>query len=245
LHFARLDASARIKGQSIFENLTIPLCHQLISLSDNLAELAFQGITHFKLKVGSFPDLEISTMQTWIQEISGLHFRLDFNEKLSREAFLKYWDNIPIKVKERIDFVEDPYPYDSDAWAKDQSTLKVSFAADRKSILALKCPESAHFCVYKPAVESPPKSFNQTCKLVITSYLDHPFGQMCAAYEAARLKSLFPQQVSLCGLLTHRCYQEDPFIGSVQSSGGQLMPSEGTGFGFNALLKGIVWQDLT
>ncbi len=244
LHFARLDAYARNEGYSLFKGMTIPLCHQLISLSDNLPELSSQGLTHFKLKVGSFPDVEISTIELWVQNISGLHFRLDFNEKLSRKKFQEYWEKIPSEVRECIDLVEDPYPYDSEAWAQDQLALKVSFAADRKSLLALQSPESAHFCVYKPAVESPPKSFHHTTKLIITSYLDHPFGQMCAAYEAARLRKLYPQQVSLCGLLTHNCYQGDPFVSSIQSRGGQLMPPEGPGFGFNTLLKEIPWQNL-
>ncbi|MBA3602995.1 MAG: hypothetical protein H0W50_05005 [Parachlamydiaceae bacterium] len=244
LHFANLDANARKERHSLFKGMTIPLCHQLISLSDNLPELSSQGLTHFKLKVGSFPDVEISTMQLWVQNISGLHFRLDFNEKLSRKIFHEYWEKIPYEVRECIDLVEDPYPYDSDAWTQDQLALQVSFAADRKCLLALQSPDSAHYCVYKPAVESSPKSFEHTTKLIITSYLDHPFGQMCAAYEAARLSNLYPQQVSLCGLLTHKCFQEDPFISSIHSRGGQLMPQEGTGFGFNTLLKDIPWKKL-
>lgn len=235
LEFARLDAEARRDQRSLFEGMTIPPSHQLVDLSANIQELSSQGISHFKLKTGTCPEKEISAMESW----DGVHLRLDFNEKLSRQAFLEYWGKIPLKTKQQIDFVEAPYPYDADAWSKDQEMLGVAFAADRSALKAF-----AHYHVHKPAVEKTPELPDKNVQLVVTSYLDHPLGQMCAAYTAGKLKALYPDQVSYCGLLTHKCYQDDPFIRSVYSVGPQLFPSQGTGFGFDELLKELPWQSL-
>lgn len=242
MHFARLDAKARRDQRSLFEGITIPPSHQLVDLSADLKELSNQGITHFKLKAGTFPEKEILAMESWVDP--GIHLRLDFNERLPRQAFLEYWVKIPLTVRQRIDFVEDPYPYDPDEWCTDQNTLGVAFAADHCASRALSFPESAHYHVHKPAVEKTPQIVDKKTQIVVTSYLDHPLGQMCAAYTAGRLKARYPHQIMHCGILSHKCYQEDPFIKAVHSVGPQLIPTQGTGFGFDALLKEIQWQSL-
>lgn len=244
LYYAHLDAEARNCGQSLFKNIQIPLSHQMVHLSVNLNELYTQEITHFKVKVGNLPEQEIATMKSWIDITPEITLRLDFNQKLTRRAFLQYWLEIPMEVKMRIDFVEDPYPFDADAWAHDQKLLMVSFAADHCFQQALDCPQSADYCIYKPALKAYPILTGDQIGLVVTSYLDHPLGQMCAAYTAAQLKTQYPDQIGYCGLLTHKCYEENLFISSVKSIGPQLLPPEGTGFGFDNLLKDLQWQRL-
>lgn len=243
LKFARIDAKARRDQRSVFEGFTIPPSHQLVSLNDSLQRFVAEGITHFKLKVGTDSQNEISVLSSWVDRFPNIKFRLDFNERFNRKLFLGYWDSIPLATRQSIDFVEDPYPFNPKEWSEDQSTLQTNFAADRSAKNALQYPESAQVIIHKPAVEEPPKWIHENTKLVITTYLDHPFGQMCAAYAAAKLKVHFPKQVDFCGLLSHKCYQENPFIEAVNSNGPHLLPSVGTGFGFNSLLEGLVWQN--
>lgn len=244
LKMARFDAEARHRGCSLFEGLTIPLSHRLLTLKDELKDYLTEGFTHFKLKVGKSPEVEISKMRSWLEEDSRVHLRLDFNERLTRNQFLRYWDQIPAALRSRIDFVEDPYPFAPQEWSMDQTALTLPFAADHRATEALHHPESAPVIIHKPAVETTPELTDESIKLVITSYLDHPLGVMGAAYMAAKLKARYPLQVGYCGLLTHHCYQSDPFIDAVSSHGPQLFPPAGTGFGFNTLLREIKWQNL-
>ncbi|MBA2727617.1 MAG: hypothetical protein H0U49_05530 [Parachlamydiaceae bacterium] len=244
LLFARIDAQARQHKRSLFEGLEIPPSHQLVSLSDDIAPFTADEITFFKIKSGNQPEEEIKTLSSWISDHPQIKLRLDFNEKLSRNEFLYYWKSVPESVKQCIDFIEDPYKYEPDYYTEDQEQLDISFAVDKSSEKALEFPQSAEVIVHKPAVDLPPKFSSSNTKLVVTTYLDHPFGQMCAAYAAATLKAQYPSQIHCCGLLSHKCYQGDSFIQSVQSSGPNLIPSKGTGFGFDELLKEVPWQSL-
>jgi len=244
LQFARIDAHARRHKRSLFEGLTIPPSHQLVSLADDLTSFTAEEITFFKMKSGSSPEDEIKTFVSWTAAHPHIKLRLDFNEKLTRNEFLYYWKSIPLSVKQCIDFIEDPYEYDPESYTEDQKRLDIHFAADKAAEKALRFPKSADVIVHKPAVDQCPTLPDSSTKLVVTTYLDHPFGQMCAAYTAAKLKDRYPKQIDLCGLLTHKCYQNNSFIGSVQSRGPHLIPSKGTGFGFDELLKDISWQSL-
>jgi O-succinylbenzoate synthase len=244
LRFARLDAEARKAQRSLFEGLEIPSSHRLIALSDNLEAPILQGINFFKLKVGSAPEKELAAMTLWVEKYPQIKLRLDFNEKLSRHEFLKFWDKMPSSIRNSIDYIEDPYPYDPIRWSDDQKQLCILLAADHAAKQALNYPSSAQFIVHKPAVEMPPLHLDKKTKLVITSYLDHPVGQMYAAYSAAILKLQHPLQVGYCGLLTHLCYQQNPFIDVVESTGSNLTAPKGTGIGFDSLLEKIKWQSL-
>lgn len=249
LQFAKLDAMARKEGKSLFEHLEIPLSHQLIPLGGNLASYIRRGIHTFKVKAGSDPQVEIKTLSGWVDSHPNIRLRLDFNEKLNREAFMAYWSMMPEHLIRVIDFFEDPYTFDPYHWKEDQEKRNVSFAADHNSSEALKHQGSAHVIIHKPAVDpwlitGEQGQLPKGIRVVVTSYLDHPFGQMCAAYVAALLKKQYPDQVGICGLLSHDCYQKNNFIEAINQEGARLLPPEGTGIGFDEYLKGIPWQSL-
>lgn len=243
-HFARLDAEARKAGLSVFEGLAIPPSHQLLALEDDIAMFIAQGLTHFKLKCGKFPENELSSMLAWMNFHPNMHLRLDFNERLRREAFLKYWQSLPLNLRDAIDFIEDPYPYDTNQWTHDQQRLGVSFAADAQAMHAQHFPDSARVIILKPAVNGLPQNIAAETQIVVTTYLDHPLGQMCAAFVAAKLKMRYPAQVGVCGLLSHKYYHADAFIAAVHAQGPLLSPPGGTGFGFDASLKALPWHTL-
>jgi O-succinylbenzoate synthase len=242
--FARIDAKARRDQRSVFEGMEIPLSHQLISIDQSLDRCIQEGITYFKIKAGADPERELAILQEWIETHPQIKLRLDFNERFSRAEFMDYWRALSTPIRKCIDYAEDPYRYNETQWEEDQKHLGANFAADHRSGAAIRHPLSARYIIHKPAVEEPIHLTAKQIRIVVTTYMDHPFGQMCAAYAAAKLKLMHPKQIDYCGLLTHKCYEETPFTAAIHTKGPQLLPTSGTGFGFNALLQELPWQNL-
>ena len=76
--------------------------------------------------------------------------------------------------------------------------------------------------------------------------MDHPLGQMFAAYEAAEMQKRFPNLVIEGGLVTHHLFDDsDPFVSALGPLIPQLQPVAGTGLGFDDLLNDLPWIPLT
>lgn len=156
-----------------------------------------------------------------------VRLRIDFNGKLAPDEFLRIAATLP---KERIDFIEDPVVYDAATWRALREATGLRLALDRFS-------GEADVLVHKPALSAKFPSFDG--EIVVTSYMDHPFGQFCAAYVAAT------HRVSArCGLMTHVLYEPDPFIDRIERDGARLLPPRGTGIGFDDLLENLPWTTL-
>lgn len=244
LAFSREDAEARSLGKSLFDGLKVPKSYQLLSLEDSIDEYLKEEIFHFKLKAGKEPKKEILLLEKWSQMHPNIRFRLDFNEILSRQQFLEYWKSLSSKARSIIEYLEDPYPYNRVEWMEDQIHLEIPFAVDAQAEIASTHPESAQYSVYKPAKDHPRMLMKNSADIVVTSYLDHPLGQLCAAYTAAKLMEKHPTKIGLCGLLTHRCYEEDEFIQELNVVNGHLQPPGGTGLGYNRLLESLPWKSV-
>ncbi|RYD25544.1 MAG: hypothetical protein EOP86_27180, partial [Verrucomicrobiaceae bacterium] len=99
--------------------------------------------------------------------------------------------------------------------------------------------------VLKPAVEAVSdrnrdRNLGPGVPVVFTSAMDHPVGQLFAAYEAARFGG--PQLEA--GLLTHRLFEADAFTEMLGSTGPVLRLPGGTGLGFDHLLESLPWLPL-
>ena len=93
LEFASIDAAARRDGRSLFDGLTIPPSHW----PGPDPPAAFDTV---KLKsIDVIPDR--------------VRLRIDFNATLTAEEFVRIAATLP---RERIDFIEDPCPYDAAVW---------------------------------------------------------------------------------------------------------------------------------
>jgi len=73
----------------------------------------------------------------------------------------------------------------------------------------------------------------------VTSYMDHPVGQLFAAYVAAKHATS-----SRCGLVTHVLYEKNAFIEQLGIDGMRLVPPAGRGIGFDDLLERLPWKKL-
>jgi O-succinylbenzoate synthase len=206
LCFAAIDAAARREGRSVFDGLTIPPSHWPGADPP-------PGFDTVKLKsIDRIPD--------------EVRLRIDFNATLTPDEFVHIAATLP---RDRIDFIEDPCPYDAATWRALRDRTGLRLALDRGN-----GDEDVDVLVVKPAVQKIPPS---RAEIVVTSYMDHPLGQLCAAYAAASAGI-----TTTCGLVTHVLYESDPFIERMQLDGARVIPPDGTGLGFDDLLEALPWR---
>lgn len=234
IHFAKADAFARSKKQNLLESRKIPMSHYLISKldRDSLNEInsaSGDGFTHFKIKLGNDIAKEEELLREIVKNFPKLKLRLDFNNKLTNEQFISFLDHWT-SLHQMIDFVEDPFPFNYATWRQVQETFKVALAADEHYKAAYGHPEAAKVLIMKPAIHTL-KPIDMGQRLVVTSYLDHPLGQMSAAYMAS-----FACEEP-CGLLSQHTYQSNPYAEMIEHKGPWLKGVKGHGFGFDELLK--------
>ncbi|HET7710551.1 MAG TPA: enolase C-terminal domain-like protein, partial [Thermoanaerobaculia bacterium] len=106
LRHAEADGSARARGVSLFEGQEIPRSHWPLS-----AGSIPDGFEYVKVKAGPTSD------PGELKGLTGHRIRVDFNGTLTEEQFLRWAGALTSAVREAIDFVEDPCPYDdADAW---------------------------------------------------------------------------------------------------------------------------------
>jgi o-succinylbenzoate synthase len=207
LAFASLDARARVAGHSLFDGLTIPRSHWP---GDDPP-----------------PDFDTVKLKSIDRIPSDVWLRVDFNAQLTPEQFIYMAEALP---RDRVDFVEDPCPYDGATWTARRETTRLRLALDR-----FVADEGVDVLVVKPAVQEMPSASKE---IVITSYMDHPVGQFFAAYVAAQ------HGRGTHGLFTHVLYEPDAFIEAIRADGARLLPPEGTGIGFDHLLEDLPWKRL-
>jgi len=163
-----------------------------------------------------------------------LKLRIDFNECLDSRAFREFIGLLGERSKQ-LDFVEDPVPYDGAIWKVMSEETGVELAVDRASESAR---EGYAIRVAKPAWE--PRLEVQRSRVVFTSAMDHPLGQLFAAAEAAN----YAGEVDECGLLTHWLFDPDEFLEALEVRDRRLVPPAGTGLGFDELLDALPWRKL-
>ncbi len=234
LYFARLDAEARARGVNLFEGLQVPDSHFLL-LDLAKPRMLPPGYNRVKIKLGKDLAKETPLLKAFLSILpEQCQVRLDFNGRLTRESFeqiLHVFEN----EQHKIEFYEDPFPYEAAAWAEVQQKHGITLACDFGSERGVGNAESATYLVVKPAVQDA-NFIRGSQKIVVTSYLDHPLGQMAAAYVAGQLKKQFPTQIETCGLLSHLVYEPNVFS-SMLPKGPDFVAITGTGFGFDELLK--------
>ena len=211
LKFADIDRAARRDERSLFDGLTIPPSH-------------WPGPD----PPGGFDTVKLKSIDRIPEHV---RLRIDFNATLTPEEFVRIAATLP---RQRIDFIEDPCPYDAATWTDLRSRTGLRLALDRAGVAGQR--NGADVLVIKPAIEEIPPTDSE---IVVTSYMDHPIGQLCAAFAAATAGI-----TATCGLVTHVLYEPDPFIDRMQIDGARLITPGGTGWGFDDLLEGLPWRTL-
>jgi O-succinylbenzoate synthase len=168
---------------------------------------------------------------------------VDFNGVLDRFTFEKFVEFMPLRVYRALDFVEDPFPYDAEAWEVIRQRWGVRLALDK----GWKDGSSGFDAVVvKPARRDwrTVAAAHPESPLVLTSAMDHALGQMFAAYEAA-VALAEGQALDFCGLCTEHLFEKDEFFERVNSNGGFLEADRsGGGLGFGEVLEALPWRRL-
>jgi len=237
------DGAARREARRLFAGLAIPPSHATLPefpSADECAALSADGFSCIKIKAPN----DCREMASMINELAAeldrlglpLSLRLDFNATLTPNAVLDFAWTLTKPARRRIEFLEDPCPYDPVQWRAVRRMAQIPLALDRCE--AAPEPDSFDVRVIKPALQEIPASPG---RMLVTSYMDHPLGQMFAAWQAA----LHFDGCDACGLLTHALFEPNPFSERLRVSGPLLHPPKGTGLGFDDLLEGLPWKRLT
>jgi O-succinylbenzoate synthase len=210
-----IDGQARREGRWLFDNTVIPPSH---AIAGSLPEDQMADFRHIKVK-------SADQLPSLIEKFPNAKFRLDFNETLTQSEFLQFLKTAPM---EKIHFIEDPTPYDPEIWR--QSTIPL--AIDRET----KTGSGYQYRVLKPARQS--TTLEPGVTHIITSYMDHPLGQLYAAWQATQFKGT----LDTCGLLTHPLFEPSDFTTQLQIKDQTLIPPKGTGLGFDNQLESLLWS---
>jgi len=233
------DGAARREGRSLFDIGGIPLTgprtgslraiprsHATATGAADFPALRAAGFTAVKLKTHGTDSGIAERVRAAVE--AGLRVRLDCNGTgIGALRTLRPW-------VEHIEFIEDPEPYFPQRWERIRSELGIPLALDRGDGADA---GGYDIRVLKPALND---CRPRAVPVVFTTYMDHPLGQMFAAWEATRYAGAQLE----AGLLTHHLFEPDAFIEAVPSEGPQLLPPAGTGLGFDALLEALPWQRL-
>jgi o-succinylbenzoate synthase len=244
---AIFDAAARSLNESLFDEMEIPESHATLPETDSahVALAVEAGFSIIKLKTGRNLAKETKFLESMIEAYPALKWRLDFNEVLSPGEALEFLSGLSEKARAALDFVEDPCPFSENVWKDLYRRTRVPLAVDHEA-----GPQSAgaQVMVIKPAVDEPfllgesAMGFQQ--RVILTSYMDHPFGQSFAAWEAARLELEFPGLVGVCGLQTHHLFEKSEFTEALGPWSPKFKVPAGTGLGFDDYLDALPWTRL-
>ena len=247
---ARIDGEARLDRRSLFEGLTVPSSHHLwqhnsSDLGAQAKTLIDSGFDAVKVKLGAPVDEAISTIDCIDQLFSeaAVRLRIDFNSTLDPGSFLAFIEGVSDSTRKRIELVEDPFINDPLARNFLPDDVQALVAVDR-DFDPSEPLRGAAFGVLKPAVDDFEDLHPESGNLLVTSYMDHPVGQLWAAYGAARIAAQFPGRLHGAGLLTHQILEGDPALDLIESDGPHLVPPSGTGLGLDSYLQQLNWRDL-
>ena len=167
-----------------------------------------------------------------------LRWRIDFNEALSKDETLAFCRGMTDYLRKRIDFLEDPCPWDEEDWDEIRTTTGLELAFDRTTVQQI---PDGDVLVIKPARVEVGKLPMGSGRWVITSNMDHPLGQCYAAWWAGRLSS-GGQALDTCGLQTHELFEPNEFCERLGQAGPRFISPGGTGLGFDDLLEKLPWK---
>ncbi len=186
----------------------------------NKGSILNDGFDTVKFKVSSVIELE-----EMIEALTGLPFKyiFDFNGRGLKENFLACSDEVKTFFKENVLYIEDP--------AKEMESLPyVKIAADFEDYGGVES-----FNIIKPTAFDHEQSENPEADTVVTSYLDHPLGQIMAARKAL---DIGVQTDS--GLLSHTYYEKNKYSGKLVTKGPFLELR--SALGVFELLKEEPWE---
>jgi hypothetical protein len=234
---AKDDLKARKESRSLLHNKFIPNNYVVTDYkSFNFADPKYVGKT---LKIKG--DRSVDQLAKVINEIpAGIKIRLDFNNILDAAKFDKFLV-LAAGSLSKIEYIEDPIPYDFDLWFPWNQSVPLAIDFQVKT-----ADKSAYeFRITKPTRQRFFKLFgifSSSQKMTITSAIEHPVG----LGHALRIAQEVAQSES--GLLTLDLYEKTAFHKYFTQKENELNFSElalnDVGIGMTEELNKLVWQEL-
>jgi len=254
LNVARLDATARAEKRSLFNPKIRVKNHFLINDlggfdQNRIDALEKMGYNEFKIKIGRDLAVETEKLHNLCDRLGhASRLRLDFNFTLTREKFLQWFDKTQSWLRSRLEYVEDPFAYNGKEWREVNERWNITLALDFAPIETKLKAEGAQVVVIKPAVEDDQKILKSIVsspkRVVYTHYMDFPLGQMAALVSAEHAMQNYSGKILSCGLQHHDIYEGFVFQSAIKYDGPFIVPPEGHGLGFDALLDKQKWIEL-
>ncbi len=232
IEIAELDGDARARG--VFLQPQVPTSHRLIRDERGLRP-DDPPQTIYKLKCGGDLEAETNKIQNIVKNLKEIQkLRLDFNMALRAEDFGRWFEASTWWLLSRLDFVEDPAPFDPGVFNKWRAII----AVDRVVV-----PDDFKIGVkvVKPVRENietlPQFVAGHVDRVVFTHNMDHPLGQRAARVCASLFYQKYPRFSEAGGL--------DSFDGYVLRDDALVEAQElETGFGLNRFLARQTWTKL-
>jgi len=238
---AEVDGAARREGRSLFDGVKVPPSHATLSDPELQGEAAWQaGFRVWKAKCGA-GEADAAALAGWMERWPGVRWRLDFNEVPGEWELREWWGGLSQRIREGIDFLEDPVVFDAGVWRKLASDFGVELAVDRAAGVA--CCGDAAVLVVKPAWEDAAAlASGWRGRVVVTSAMDHSLGEAWAAWVAARIA--VDREVDVCGLRTGHLFETGGFPNELGEWAPEWKAPAGTGLGFDEMLGQLEWEVL-
>ncbi|MFT5882658.1 MAG: O-succinylbenzoate synthase, partial [Crocinitomicaceae bacterium] len=244
---AMVDGAARRAGVSLFDGVKVPRSHAtIVGGRDKIDQALAAGFDVVKMKAGRDIKAELQLMHEVHADHPELRWRLDFNNVLGGRDLRKFVKSMGESLRSKIDFLEDPCRVDDPAWQRVRDVYGVPLAIDRDVPTA---SNQFRYAVIKPALDDVTavcaKAMLEGCRLVLTSYMDHPIGQCYAAWCAGKVEKRFSWLLDpVAGLMTHGLFEPDAFIERMGPTQPEWRSPAGTGLGFDDLIEQLNWEKL-
>ena len=250
---ARRDAEQRGNAKGAFSGLPKIKNHYLVQdylkfPNEEIDNLRKIGYTTIKFKFGRDIEAEAKWLEAFLKKYS-FSVRLDFNSKLNYAKFVKFCEVLSPASKSKIEFVEDPFPWNYEDWLMAANFLPL--ALDHEFDSFKRDPierDSAPFkiVIVKPARQNLDKVMEVVnrfgLKFVVTNCLEHVIGQLQALALASDLKKKYPNQMLDPGCLSLNVYEKYEFLDLIPNKGPIYEPRTEGGIGFDEVLKRQRWK---
>lgn len=232
---ARVEAVAREKQEPMF---SVPVSnHFLVAGPGPLApgdwlDIRRRGFSAVKIKISNVAELA-STLAMAPSWIGNLRLRLDMNAKAGADELLVALDRLPVLVRDRIEFIEDPIPFDRATWGALSRRSGLRLMLDREGA-ELKLNEKIEYFksgvlggfIHKPGWTADDEAValaKAGAPVVVTSLLGHPIGQLHAARVACLLAPSLESD-AVHGCFSHIAYDQGVEFKYLQTAGPKLLP---------------------
>ena len=242
---ASIDGRWRQKAESMFDEVAewIPASHATLPecTRESVEEAVGGGFEVVKVKGDRGFKVLVKRMEEISRHWPEVRWRIDFNEVLTKGEAIEFAHGMPQRLRARVDFLEDPCPWQRDDWTEIKRVTGLGLARDRSADGGDACTE---FLVMKPARHAFTSVSGGGQRLVVTSNMDHPLGQCFAAWWAGGLASR-GLRVETCGLQTHELFEPTDFSARLGKARPRFRVPGGTGLGFDDLLEKLPWKRLS